>query len=158
MASRFTAFGLARLQQSSVYDGLMRLPMLAWATLAVTVSMADLARHCGKAGPVLPNAVSTVTIPMRLSTIAFFLLVAASVVLRRRPVGRARGFEPRVSAMIGGLLIYALGLFPRRDLSPAAETVSTVLMLGGSGGYRQCRVVWRIRDHLGIEYFDDRAI
>jgi hypothetical protein len=26
------------------------------------------------------------------------------------------------------------------------------LMLGGSGAYRDCRVVWRIDDHAGIEY------
>ena len=33
---------------------------------------------------------------------------------------------------MGTLLVYAIALFPRRELSPAAEIVSTLLILAGS--------------------------
>ena len=123
-----------RLQQSSLYDALMRLPMLGWTMLIATVSMGDLARYAGKPVPIPSTAIYAINIVMRLSTIGFFLLAGASVVLRWRPAGKARGAEPRISALIGSFVVYAFGLFPRRELSPAAEVASTMLVLAGSGG------------------------
>jgi protein-S-isoprenylcysteine O-methyltransferase Ste14 len=73
-------------------------------------------------------------IAMRLSTIAFMLLIAAAVILRTRPSGKATGLEPRVSALAGTFMIYSLGLFPRRELSLSLEMISTVLILIGTVG------------------------
>ena len=69
---------------------------------------------------------------MRLSTIAFLLLLAAATILRARPTGKARGLEPRVSAFAGAFLVYVIPLYPRRELSAPAEMVSTLLVLFGS--------------------------
>jgi len=60
------------------------------------------------------------------------LLLGASVVLRARPTGKARGLEPRISAFAGAFLVYAIPFFPRRELSVTAEMVSTLLVLFGS--------------------------
>jgi protein-S-isoprenylcysteine O-methyltransferase Ste14 len=67
-----------------------------------------------------------------LSTIAFLLLLGASVVMRARAASKARGLEPRVSAFVGAFLVYAIPFFPRRELSVTAEMVSTLLILFGS--------------------------
>ena len=69
---------------------------------------------------------------MRVSAIAFLVLLAASVVLRARPAGKARGLEPRVSALAGTFIVYAFALFPRRELPLAGEIVATCLTLIGS--------------------------
>lgn len=124
--------GFARIQQSLTYDLLMRLPLLGWSLFCATISMVGLTRYVHEADPALPAAVYAVNIAMRLSTIGFLLLLAAAVMLRARPTGRARGIEPRVSALIGTFAIYAIPLFPRCELSVAAEMAATVLILLGS--------------------------
>jgi len=123
---------LAKLQQSRGYDLLMRMPLLAWSMFCATLQMATLARYVREADPALPFAAYAVTIAMRVSTIGFLMLLAASVVLRARPTGKARGLEPRVSAFVGAFLVYAIPFFPRRELSVTAELVATVLVLVGT--------------------------
>ena len=125
-------FDLARIQQSRAYDLLMRLPLMGWSMFCATLQMASLARYVREADGALPFAPYAVNVAMRLSTIAFLLLLAASVVLRARPTGKARGLEPRISAFVGAFLVYAIPFFPRRELSMTAEMVSTLLVLFGS--------------------------
>jgi protein-S-isoprenylcysteine O-methyltransferase Ste14 len=132
MLPRTAKFNLARLQQSPVYDGVMRLPMVVWATFVAMFSMIDLQHYIARADPMLPNTLYAINIAMRVSGIAFLILIATSVLLRGRPAGKARGIEPRISALIGTFLITAVALFPRRELSPVAGIVSTLLILAGN--------------------------
>ncbi len=110
----------------------MRVPLLGWSMFCATLQMAGLARYVREADAALPFAAYSVNVAMRLSTIAFLLLLGASVVLRARPTGKARGLEPRISAFVGAFLVYAIPFFPRRELSVTAEMVSTLLVLFGS--------------------------
>ena len=121
-----------KLEQSRAYDLLMRLPLLGWSMFCATLQMAGLARYVREADAALPFAVYSVNVAMRLSTIAFLLLLGASVVMRARATSKARGLEPRVSAFVGAFLVYVIPLFPRRELSVTAEMVSTLLILFGS--------------------------
>jgi protein-S-isoprenylcysteine O-methyltransferase Ste14 len=132
MSRRFNPSDFARLQQSRSYDLLMRLPLLGWCAFCAILQMASLSRYMREADGALPFAVSAINMAMRLSTIAFLLLLAAAVILRARPTGKARGLEPRISAFVGAFLVYAIPMFPRRELSLSAEMVSTVLILLGS--------------------------
>jgi protein-S-isoprenylcysteine O-methyltransferase Ste14 len=128
------AYGIAfaRLQRFPAYDLLMRLPLLGWSMLCATVQMAALARYVREADPTLSVAVYAVNLAMRFSTIFFLLLLAAAVILRARPKDKARGIEPRVSALVGTFIIYAIPMFPRRALMVEAEMAATVLILLGS--------------------------
>ena len=121
-----------KLEQSRAYDLLMRVPLLGWSMFCATLQMAGLARYVREADAALPFAVYSVNVAMRLSTIAFLLLLGASVVMRARATSKARGLEPRVSAFVGAFLVYTIPLFPRRELSVTAEMVSTLLVLLGS--------------------------
>ncbi len=132
MPPRIAKFDLARLQQSRGYDAVMRLPMAAWACFVALFSVIHLQLYMAKADPALPDTVYAINITMRVSGIAFLILIATSVLLRGRPTGKARGIEPRVSALIGTFLITAVVLFPRRELSPVAGIVSTLLILTGN--------------------------
>jgi protein-S-isoprenylcysteine O-methyltransferase Ste14 len=131
MPPQIASFDLTKLQKSPVYDVLMRLPMLAWSTFLVLVSVAGLAQYVRAADPALPGAVCAVNLAMRLSMIAYLVILTATVVVRTPPIGKARGAEPRISALLGSFLITAVVLFPRRDLSPAVGCVSTLLVLIG---------------------------
>ena len=120
------------MQHSRAYDLLMRLPLLGWSIFCTIMSANGLARYVREADPALPDAAYAINIAMRLSAIAFLVLLAASVILRDRPSGKASGFEPRISALLGTLAVYTFSLFPRREISPAEEIVSTLLILVGT--------------------------
>jgi len=131
-APKLDLLDLLKLQDSRAYDLLMRVPLLGWSMFCATLQMAGLARYVREADPALPFAAYAVTMAMRISTIGFLLLLAASVALRARPTGKARGLEPRISAFVGAFLVYAIPFFPRRELSVGAEFVATVLVLVGT--------------------------
>jgi protein-S-isoprenylcysteine O-methyltransferase Ste14 len=129
---RSAGLPLAKLQQSRVYDALMRLPILVYGTLIGWASLMGLVKYVGTADPALPNAVYGINIAMRVSSIAFLILLAVMTVVRRRATGKARGVEPRISALAGTFLVSAVALFPRRELSVGGEIAATALILLGT--------------------------
>jgi protein-S-isoprenylcysteine O-methyltransferase Ste14 len=113
-----------------MYDGLMRLPLLGWGLFAATVQLAGIVQM--NTGSV--DFVYAIHMATKLSTITFTLLVAATVVLRTRPSGKATGLEPRIAALLGSFMMYGILLFPRRDLSLSGEISATLLMMIGNVG------------------------
>jgi len=116
-----------------MYDLLMRLPLLVWASFS-TVKQLRWFVYIDIRNKSPIDFVYAVHIAMRLSTTAFLALVAAVVILRTRPSGKASGLEPRIAALVGSFLTYGIALFPRRELSLPAEMVSATLMLIGTAG------------------------
>jgi protein-S-isoprenylcysteine O-methyltransferase Ste14 len=117
------------------YDCLMRLPLLGWVTFAAILQSAGLIDYMGIMDrEAIDYFVYIVHIAMRLSTMAFLLLMAAAVILRTRPSAKASGLEPRVSALVGTFLMYSIALFPRHELSLSQEMISTALTMIGSIG------------------------
>jgi len=94
MASTLTGFTLTRLQKSSVYDVVMRLPVLAWSLVLALALAVELARYWHAADPALPGAI-VLNIAMRLSMIGYLVILAATVVVRTPPIGKARGDPSR---------------------------------------------------------------
>jgi protein-S-isoprenylcysteine O-methyltransferase Ste14 len=130
--SRFAGWDLATLLQSRLYDVLMRLPMFIWSIVLGLVTLVSLQQYIWQADPMLPGAVYILNVVMRASVIAYLVVIAATVVVRTRPVRKARGMEPRISALIGTFLLTVVVLFPRRDLSMIAGLVSALLTLTGN--------------------------
>ena len=131
-AWRFADWDFVTLQQSRLYDVLMRLPMLIWSAFLGLASVVVLQEYVRQADPGLPVVVYILNIAMRLSVIVYLVVIAATVVVRMRPARKARGVEPRISALIGTFLLTVVVVFPRRDLSMLAGLVSAVLTLGGN--------------------------
>ena len=119
--------------KSGLYDLVMGLPILVWSTGLAFLSATALHRFVKTADPTLPDAAYYVNIAMQLSVIAFLMLLGVTVVIRKPPVGRMRGMEPRISALTGTFLIMAIALFPRRELSLPLGIASTLLILTGEG-------------------------
>ena len=120
------------MQQSRPWDVLMRLPMLLWSIFLAIVTLLGLEKYMREADPALPSALYVLNIAMRLSVIAYLVVIAASVLVRLRPARKARGVEPRISALIGTFLLTAVVILPRHDLSPVAALVSASLTIAGS--------------------------
>jgi protein-S-isoprenylcysteine O-methyltransferase Ste14 len=133
LPSRIARSGVAQRRYSLAYDLLMRVPILTWSTALALVSAAGLEQYVSATDPALPGAVFAVNIAMRLSVIAYLVILSATALVRRPPIGKARGVEPRISALIGTFLITLVVLFPRRELSVTAGIVSTLLITAGDG-------------------------
>jgi protein-S-isoprenylcysteine O-methyltransferase Ste14 len=131
--SQIIRSGMARLEQSPTYDLLMRLPMLAWSTALALISVAGLDQYVRAAEAAVPIAVYSVNIAMRLSVIGYLVILATTVIMRRQPIGKARGVEPRISALFGTFLITAVVLFPRCELPLPLGVASTFLIFVGDG-------------------------
>jgi hypothetical protein len=71
-----------------VYDLLMRLPLLGWVVVCALAQSAGLTRFTNMAAPI--DSVYVIHIAMRLSTIAFLLLIAAAVILRTPSFGKGQ--------------------------------------------------------------------
>jgi protein-S-isoprenylcysteine O-methyltransferase Ste14 len=70
-------------------------------------------------------------IAARASNALFLALVAAAAVTRLRPLRKAAGMEPRLSALLGTFLLMSLTLLPRAELPPIALAISSVLVIVG---------------------------
>ena len=106
--------------------------MLLWSVFLTIVTLLGLEKYMREADPALPSALYVLNIAMRLSVITYLVVIAASILVRMRPGRKARGIEPRVSALIGTFLLTAVVILPRRDLSPVAGLVSALLTTAGS--------------------------
>src|SRR5258708_5513849 len=56
------------------------------------------------------------TVTARVSNALFLALVAATALTRLRPVAKAQGVQPRVSALLGTFLCSSLAFLPPADL------------------------------------------
>jgi protein-S-isoprenylcysteine O-methyltransferase Ste14 len=119
-------------ESSRLYDAIMRAPIVAWALLIVLASTHSLQEFLRVVDPTVPMTVLVLNIAMRVSTIAFCVLITALTVLRWRPAARAHGIEPRASALLGTFLASAIVFFPRRELSVTVEILSVLLIVAGN--------------------------
>ena len=124
--------GAASDGSSVMYDLLMRLPFLGWVLLSTIAQLRGLGQFRNMAASI--DSVYVIHIAMRLSTIAFLLLMATAVISRSRPSGKASGLEPRISALVGTFMLYSILLFPPRELSPSQEMISALLTIIASVG------------------------
>lgn len=72
------------------------------------------------------------TIAARLSNALFLALVAATVLTRLRPIAKAGGVQPRVSALLGTFLCTTLAVLPPAGLHVFWTTLSTLLIIAGA--------------------------
>ena len=72
------------------------------------------------------------TIAARISNALFMALVAATTVTRLRPIRKAGGVQPRISALLGTFLATSLVLLPRAQLSPIWLALSSALVIIGT--------------------------
>lgn len=68
----------------------------------------------------------------RFANFMFLILVAATALTRLSPVLKAKGIEPRVSALLGTFLCAGLALLPKTELGPVLSITSTLLIIIGA--------------------------
>jgi protein-S-isoprenylcysteine O-methyltransferase Ste14 len=112
------------------YDVVIRVLFICWILfLAVPSANGVVTRvrvHPGSWDPEL-----LAELLARGATLLFFVLAAWLVLIRIRPVSKASGLQPRLSALAGSFLLLSVVLFPRQDLSIGLNLLSAGLLLLG---------------------------
>src|SRR5262245_3073244 len=115
----------------SAYDRLARAALVLVFTVMATLSVLG-AFHAAINWTDQPLDHKLLNIAARLSNALFLALVVATTVTRLRPIGKAAGIQPRVSALLGTFLLGSLAFLPRAELPPIWLAISSLVMIVGS--------------------------
>jgi protein-S-isoprenylcysteine O-methyltransferase Ste14 len=112
-------------------DRLARIGVLLWFGTAAARILPDVAAAASDLTS--QGGVAALRLAAKASLCAFCALIVWTTMMRARPVAKLGGLRPRLDAMFGTFLVYALPLFPPVDLGVAVVSVSTALIAGGTG-------------------------
>jgi protein-S-isoprenylcysteine O-methyltransferase Ste14 len=109
---------------------------LEWSARAAIVAMFTALAALNLAGIYhmipLDSAERLLAVAARFANFMFLVLVAATALTRLSPVLKAKGIEPRVSALLGTFLCAGLALLPKTELGPVLSIASTLLIITGA--------------------------
>lgn len=117
--------------REKLYDAVMRLPIVALTLYFLgreimgTRELVALHPYFGGDWPFV------MTLTARVSVIIFLAVLASLHLFRYRPVGKHAAWTPKITALLGALLTYALLLLPRAAPDALWDSLSTLLMLIG---------------------------
>src|ERR1043166_1457167 len=87
-------------------DVLTRFAVSLWFFVQAINFVREIAERLGDAGTLDVDARTAVHLLSRTCLFLFFTLIAWLTLVRSRPVARASGVQPRVSALLGAYLLY----------------------------------------------------
>ena len=107
-----------------------------WAARAAIVVVFSALAFVGMAGisRLLPldSVHKLLTVAASIANVMFLSLVAATALTRLSPILKAKGIEPRVSALLGTFLVTGLAQLPKAELGPVLSIASTLLVFTGA--------------------------
>jgi protein-S-isoprenylcysteine O-methyltransferase Ste14 len=118
------------LSATRLYDLVTRLVFISAILFLALPSAAGVATRAG----VHPGAWDLALLAdllARTGVLLFFVLAALLVLIRLRPLSKAPGLQPRLSALAGSFLLLGVALFPRHDLSIGLNLLSAGLIFLG---------------------------
>jgi protein-S-isoprenylcysteine O-methyltransferase Ste14 len=115
------------------YDYALRLVVAFWFLLLAIVFVRDIAAGLAGLAASGLDALGLARLVSRLSLFAFFTLIAFLTLVRTRPLARAEGLAPRLSALAGCYLLYGLAFLPpNAQIGVALHALSASLLLLGN--------------------------
>jgi protein-S-isoprenylcysteine O-methyltransferase Ste14 len=117
--------------ENGAYDWLARATVILVFTALATLSLSGAFQAVANWSD-QPVEHKILQVAARLSNALFLALVAATTVTRLRPVRKAAGVQPRVSALLGTFLATSLALLPPAQLGPIWLAVSSALVVFGA--------------------------
>src|SRR6266446_3758135 len=110
--------------------------MIEWAARAAIFAVFTALAVLNLAGAYhmtpLDSPEKLLAVAARLANFMFLILIAATALTRLSPVLKAKGIEPRVSALLGTFLCAGLALLPKTELGPVLSITSTLLIIAGA--------------------------
>lgn len=115
------------------YDYFLRLVVACWFLVLGIIFVRDIGDGIGALAASGLDALGVARLVSRICLFAFFTLIAWLTLVRTRPLARAEGLQPRLSALAGCYLLYGLAFLPpNARLGLALHAVSAALLLLGN--------------------------
>jgi protein-S-isoprenylcysteine O-methyltransferase Ste14 len=118
------------LTSTRAYDFVIRVAFICWILFLALPSAAGVVARV-RVHPGIWDLALLADVFARTGVLLFFVLAALLVLIRIRPVGKAHGLQPRLSALAGSFLLMSMALFPRHDLSIGLNLLSAGLIFLG---------------------------
>jgi protein-S-isoprenylcysteine O-methyltransferase Ste14 len=112
------------------YDLVIRVVFICWILFLALPNAAGIVARV-RVHPEAWDFALLAEILARSGVLFYFVLSAWLILIRIRPVGKAHGLQPRLSALAGSFLLLSVVMFPRHDLSIGLNLLSAGLMLLG---------------------------
>jgi protein-S-isoprenylcysteine O-methyltransferase Ste14 len=117
--------------ETDAYDWLTRAAVI-FVFMALTVLSVNAAYQTALDWTDQPLDQQLLKIAARITNALFLALVAATTVTRLRPIRKAAGLQPRLSALLGTFLATTLAVLPPAQLPPIWLAISSGLVLIGT--------------------------
>ena len=125
MMTEFPSGG--QLRAAYLIEWAARITIVAVFTAIAVLNLAGIYQMTPIDGPEKLLAIAA-----RLASCMFVVLIAATALTRLSPVLKAKGIEPRASALLGTFLCTGLAVLPKAELGPVLSIISTMLIMIGA--------------------------
>jgi protein-S-isoprenylcysteine O-methyltransferase Ste14 len=139
---------LLRAQQTKVYDAVVALPLIIWFAYGAWQLRAVVVRDGAMMIAGTGNLLTWVQFFSLSAAICFDLLLVYLLVVRDRPVGKAKGVLPRLFAFVGTFLGVGILQLPVAPLGLGMQVVAALLI--GLGSLGSFLVLWRLGKSFSI--------
>jgi protein-S-isoprenylcysteine O-methyltransferase Ste14 len=126
------AYWHGRIAGTAAYDVAIKAIFSLWFFFIAYRVLHELLDYLGRAETLASPALFITSIASRIAVLFFLLSFVIFTVLRSRPIAKAPGFLPRITAFAGTFSLMVLPFFPHRTLSVEMNVLSTFLTLAGS--------------------------
>lgn len=109
------------------FDWAARLVTVVTFTVLATLNLAGIYQSSR-----LDSLQGLLYVTARFANFMFLILVAATALTRLSPIQKAKGIEPRISALLGTFLSLGITQLPKPELGPILSVASTVLIIIGA--------------------------
>ncbi len=133
---------LARIMRSVAYDIAIKAIFFLWYFFIAHQVVRELLRNLNQPDVMASPSLFLSSIASRATLLLFFFTLVLFTMLRSRPIAKAPGLMPRITALTGTFLLMVLPLFPHRELSAEMNMVSSAIILAGNciAAYVICRL------------------
>jgi protein-S-isoprenylcysteine O-methyltransferase Ste14 len=130
---------LEGIRQTKLYDLFAALPFIAWLLFWAAQMLPSLIEQITLARffffQISPSSLPVsmvLNILSKVCTLVFLSTLVLMFVVRRVPIGRARGLYPRFAALAGTFSTLGMVWLPPRELSSTLYLISLLLIIGGT--------------------------
>jgi protein-S-isoprenylcysteine O-methyltransferase Ste14 len=120
----------AATRERAIWDWTVRISVTLWYLLICMTVVRQIVTYTGSFGPL-----EIARLLSKLCLLSFIGMAAWLTIVRAQPIARARGIQPRVSALLGTNLVFfgILFLNPVGDLGIGLYSLSAILIVIGNG-------------------------
>jgi protein-S-isoprenylcysteine O-methyltransferase Ste14 len=123
---------LAQITRSAAYDIAIKAIFFLWYLFIAHQVVRQLLISLAQPEVLASPALFLSSVVSRGTLLLFFFTLVLFTMLRSRPIAKAPGLTPRITALTGTFLLMALPSFPHRQLSVEMNIVSSIIILAGN--------------------------